>query len=141
MLSCSGVFFSGTPSRILKAFGEGKFEVCANMDIVAEYEEVCEAETKTSAQRPKPTCFILSQISWTSSKREITSPFAVIQTMTSSSPTLLMPRRSISSAGIATCLISKDSRTSRISQQQIFTQSICQLQKLFKIKSFCSSTI
>lgn len=52
----SGVFFSGTPSRILKAFDEGKFEVYANTDIVAEYEEVY-ARPKQKLQRTPQTDF------------------------------------------------------------------------------------
>ena len=33
----SAIFFSGTPARILEAWGEGRFELLASSDILAEY--------------------------------------------------------------------------------------------------------
>jgi putative PIN family toxin of toxin-antitoxin system len=36
----SAIFFSGTPARILTAWAEGRFEVCATVDILTEYQRV-----------------------------------------------------------------------------------------------------
>lgn len=38
----SGIFFSGTPSRILTAWAEGRFELLASVEILTEYHRVAE---------------------------------------------------------------------------------------------------
>ena len=53
----SGVFFAGTPSRILNAFDKGAFEVYANTNIVAEYEEVYVRLKQKLQRTPKTDLF------------------------------------------------------------------------------------
>jgi putative PIN family toxin of toxin-antitoxin system len=38
----SGIFFTGPPSRILEAWVDGRFELIASVDVLAEYRRVCE---------------------------------------------------------------------------------------------------
>jgi len=38
----SGIFFSGLPSRILKAWAEARIELVASVEVLAEYRRVAE---------------------------------------------------------------------------------------------------
>ena len=42
----SGIFFSGPPYKILKAWQEGKFEIVVSEDILTEYQRVAEELSK-----------------------------------------------------------------------------------------------
>ena len=53
----SGVFFSGIPSFILKAFNNATYDVYANDDIIAEYEEVYERLKQKLHRTPQTDLF------------------------------------------------------------------------------------
>jgi putative PIN family toxin of toxin-antitoxin system len=42
----SGIFFAGTPARILEAWVEGRFDILASVDILTEYSRVAVRLTK-----------------------------------------------------------------------------------------------
>jgi putative PIN family toxin of toxin-antitoxin system len=43
----SGIFFSGPPARILAAWADGRFELVASVEVLAEYRRVAERLQKT----------------------------------------------------------------------------------------------
>ncbi len=53
----SGIFFGGPPARILTAWQEGQIELIASVEILQEYERVCQ-ELSAAAPGIDPTPFL-----------------------------------------------------------------------------------
>lgn len=53
----SGIFFAGPPAKILTAWREGQFELVVSVEILQEYERVCQ-ELSAAAPGIDPTSFL-----------------------------------------------------------------------------------